>query len=149
MTTVGEESYKRLLMNDKQEVGDTSREMNKGFEEEIWKCIHAYQRKRQVSTLDPFYVVVLVKKERLMKNVMRRYYFARESEPTPDYDQIVYRFNPMDSELRFKWVVPDKDTVTAMTLNSHLYPRESQDLIQYCKDFVAGLLADYQKVIIL
>ena len=39
-----------------------------------------------------FYVVVIVKKEKLLENVLRNYFAERSTCPTPDYDQSVFKY---------------------------------------------------------
>ena len=89
-----------------------------------------------------FFVVVLFKKERLLRNVIRQYFFTRESCPTPSFDQIVYKYFRTDSKLDFLWVVPDKQTVIDMVLIGHELPKEQQDLVQFARDFNSGKLLE-------
>lgn len=142
--TVGYEAYKRLLNPEKQEVGETSSEMNKTFEDELMTCVRNYQKER-LEDVKPFYVVVLHKKERIMKNVVRRYFFGRETEPTPDYDQVVFKVDPKTQQIDFKWVIPDIDTYHDMILNGHLYSEDKQMLVHFCKRMNNNTLADYQR----
>ena len=56
-----------------------------------------------------FFIIVITKKEPLMPNVLRNYFFSRESCPSPDYDQAVYHYRKNDDVLDFLWVIPSKD----------------------------------------
>lgn len=143
--TVGEESYKRLISGDTQEVGETSQAMNKTFEEELMDCVHAY-RKTRLEDVNPFYIVVLSKKERLMNNVVRRYFLGRESEPTPDYDQIVFRVDPKTQEVNFKWAIPDIESYHDMVMFGQNYPIDQQELVGFCRAMNENRLADYQRI---
>lgn len=143
--TVGEECYRRLISGDKQEIGETSEAMNKTFEDELMTCVHSYQKKR-LENVNPFYIVVLSKKERLMVNANRRYFFGRESEPTPDYDQIVFRVDPKSQQVDFKWVIPDIESYHDMILFGHNYPIDEQELVGFCKAMNENRLADYQRI---
>lgn len=87
-----------------------------------------------------FYVVVLFKKERLLKNVVRQYFFPRKSCPTPEYDQIVYHYFPKEEKLEFLWVVPDKQSTIDLPLMAKDLPLEQQELIQFSRDFNSGKL---------
>ncbi len=147
MTTVGAEAYKRLLNPEKQEVGETSYEMNKEFEENLMECVLGYQKTRLEHT-SSFYAVVLHKKERIMKNVIRRYFFCRETEPTPEYDQTVFKVYPKIQKIDFKWVIPDIETYFDMNLNGHRYPPDQQHLVSFCHAMRDDKLADYQKIMI-
>jgi len=87
-----------------------------------------------------FYVVVLFKKERLLKNVVRQYFFPRKSCPTPEYDQIVYHYFPSEERLDFLWVVPDKQSTIDLPLMGKELPEDQQELVQFSKDFNSGKL---------
>ena len=56
------------------------------YEKNVYECIATHRK------VFPgvFYIVVLTKRERLLNNVIRNYFLARLSCPTPDYDQTVY-----------------------------------------------------------
>ena len=74
------------------------------YEKNVHECIARYKKE----FLSDFYVVVLVKKERTMQNVIRHYFIARHSCPTPNYDQAVYKYNATSCVIDFIWVVPSK-----------------------------------------
>ena len=104
--TVGEEAVKRLLNPDtKQGIIDTQREADKEYFEEIKKCVESHK-----AWDEPYYIVTIHKKERLLENVVRRYFLARQSLPTPQWDQTVWRYNPKNGDLRFLWVLPDENS---------------------------------------
>ena len=87
-----------------------------------------------------FYVIVLFKKERLLKNVVRQYFFPRQSCPTPEYDQIVYQYKRKSQELKFLWVVPDKQSTIDLPLMKFQLPAEQQELVRFAEDFNTGKL---------
>ena len=145
--SVGEEARKRLISSDKQEVGETSSEMNKTFEEALMECVRSYQKERLENTT-PFYVIFQNKKERLMQNVIRRYFYGRETEPTPTYDIGVYKCDPITQKIDFKWTIPDQATYFDMLINANRYPPEKQQLVMFCKLMSENRLADYQKEVI-
>ena len=57
------------------------------------------QAKQEVPD-DNFFIVVLTKRERLLINVVRNYFFYRRTCPTPNYDQAVYQYVKEDDELK-------------------------------------------------
>jgi len=74
------------------------------FENQVRECVE-----RGCRAFDgDFYVVVILKKERLMQNVMRQYFLPRQSCPTPEWDQVVYFFSKESCSLKFLWTVPDR-----------------------------------------
>jgi exoribonuclease II len=87
-----------------------------------------------------FYIVVLTKRERLMQNVIRHYYFTRLSCPTPDYDQAVYSYNHNKDEIEFLWVVPDPITIRYFMENAFDIPPEDRCLLKYIAEFNDGTL---------
>lgn len=87
-----------------------------------------------------FYVVVLTKKERLMPNVLRNYFFTRSTCPTPEYDQTVYQYHKKADDLEFLWVVPSKHTCEMYKQNALTIPKEEKELLRYVLDFEDGSL---------
>ena len=87
-----------------------------------------------------FFVVVLTKKERLMQNVLRHYFFARQSCPTPDYDQSVYHYSQIRDDVDFLWVIPSKEAcLTFMEQASDIVPDE-WGLLKFVMEFADGTL---------
>jgi hypothetical protein len=117
------------------------RAMHEDYEEELINCILAHEK---VFTGD-FYVVVITKKERLLQNVIRNFFFARQSCPTPEYDQAVYRYTRADDVVDFLWVIPSKDTVELLHNNALQVPPEERELLQFVLDFQDGTLLNLAK----
>lgn len=134
--TVGELSQELLLRPDtKQGVIDTQREMNKQIIPEIEKCI-----KNHKSWDDPYYIVILTKRERLLVNVIRQYFVARRSLPTPDLDQTVFKYTPKTGDLEYLWTVPDSTTVNMLVWSGMEIPEEQRDLYEFAYLFEHGQL---------
>lgn len=87
-----------------------------------------------------FYIVVITKKERLMENVIRNYFFSRKTCPTPDYDQTVYKFNHGKDDIEFLWTIPAKDICFDLLENKHRITREEQDLLECVMRYAEGTL---------
>lgn len=87
-----------------------------------------------------FFVVVLLKKERILKNIIRSYFFARKSCPTPEYDQVVYQYSRKDQKIDLLWVVPNKQVVIDMVMIGDRLPKDQQELVKFAKDFNMGEL---------
>ena len=87
-----------------------------------------------------FYIIVITKKEKLLENVLRNYFFARISCPTPDYDQAVYRYDAQGEAISFIWVIPDKETCLMLIKNMAQVAPEERDLLQFVIDFHSGKL---------
>lgn len=110
---------------------DYTREMLEGYDKNISECVDRYKDK----FWGDFYVVVLTKKERLLKNVLRSYFFGRVSCPTPDYDQAVYRYHESVGSLEFLWVVPSKDTCELLKANAAIVDKSEWELLHYVLQF--------------
>lgn len=88
-----------------------------------------------------FFIVVLLKKERILcNNVVRQYFFARKSCPTPQYDQIVYKYDHIQESLEFIWAIPDKPACRLIKKTGHRLPPEQQQLVKFVADFHSGSL---------
>lgn len=87
-----------------------------------------------------FYVVVVAKREKLMPNTFRLYYFHRLTCPTPDYDQTVYRYIRADDNLEFVWIVPAKPVIKEMIANRLDLDSAVSQLLMFVLQFVDGTL---------
>lgn len=87
-----------------------------------------------------FFVVALLKKEKLLENVLRNYFIATKDCPTPTYDQTVYRYNASKGEIEFLWVVPDRETALTLKENKDIVVPEERALLQFVLDFYNGKL---------
>jgi len=110
---------------------ELERAMHEEYEDNIQLCI---ERGKKDYPGD-FYIVVLTKRERLLPNVLRHYYFHRATCPTPDYDQTVYKYFREHNAHDFLWVVPDKPTCEHLRDNAlHVHELE-RDLLRFVMDF--------------
>jgi hypothetical protein len=120
---------------------EIQRELHKDYEDNISFCVNRHKRE----IIGDFYVVVITKKERLMENVLRNYFTARASCPTPDYDQTVYRYNKSDDFLEFMWTIPDKGTCHLLRDNAINVAPEERDLRDFVIEFLDGSLLKLSK----
>ena len=135
--TVGQISSELALKTpDTRDPIELEREMHSDYEKNVYECVKAHK------TVWPkdFYVIVITKKEPLMQNVMRNYFYGRLSCPTPDYDQAVYFYDQRNDIIEFLWVIPSRDTCIHLKENAFLVdPAESQ-LLRFVLDFADGTL---------
>lgn len=104
------------------------------FDKELWICVE--RGKKEI--LGDFYLVVITKKEPLMENVLRNYFGFRNSCPTPDYDQTVYRYIKKDDDVSFLWVIPSKDACMMLIANRLIIDPEERELKEFVLRFAAG-----------
>jgi hypothetical protein len=135
--TVGSASFDLMQQQHTPESAiDYERVMHKDFENEINNCI----TRHLTAFTGDFFVVVIRKRERLMSNVYRNYFFARKSCPTPTYDQIVYRYNRTPGTIEFIWVVPDLETATIFKNHALEVTPEEKGLLNFVLSFYDGTL---------
>ena len=115
---------------------DQMREQLEDYEKNIHECVESHKGAFE----GDFYIVCLTKKERLMQNVMRGYFFARQSCPTPDYDQSVYKYIKEDDRLDFLWVLPSADVVNYMKNNPNHVEPDKYALLGFVTQFADGSL---------
>jgi len=146
-TTVGAESLK-LTEKSIGEIGPDAIELQqeihqgsnseKSYEEEIWDTI---DRGRKDSAIcGDFYVVVLVKKERHLQNVVRQLFFYRQSCPSPEYDQTVYRYHRKDDEIEFLWTIPNNAACQFLPRMGSDLPDDQKLLVEMVEAFLTGKL---------
>jgi hypothetical protein len=138
--TVGEASLALRQKDEQINPIDLQREILKGntnedsFENNVRDAV-----KRGASMFEgDFYVVVLNKKERLMVNVVRMYFIPRESCPTPEFDQTVYKYHARDHRLEYLWSVPDHMTTKALAGDVSNVSPEYWELASMCRRFING-----------
>lgn len=108
MKTVGELSQELLLKAtpSSHSVSEQASEQLGEFEKNVYICLEEHKK---IFDGD-FFIVVLTKKEKLLENVIRNYFYGRISCPTPNYDQIVYKYSREEDSLEPLWVIPDQKT---------------------------------------
>jgi hypothetical protein len=111
------------------------------YEKNIWECVERCRKDFE----DNFYVVVTTKRERLMPNVYRNFYYGRRSCPTPEWDQTVYKYKYKDSQIIFMWVIPSKDACEYLSMNASYVVKEEQQLLKYVLAFNDGTLMSLAK----
>jgi hypothetical protein len=136
--TVGKLSTE-LLQRDTQadhSVGEQMQEQLSEYEANVFECAG----RGKIAHSGDFYVVVITKRERLMQNVLRHYFFPRISCPTPDYDQAVYKYTHKDDSLDLLWIVPDWQAVGDIRNNKFTLDLSYRELLQFVLDFSDGTL---------
>jgi len=134
--TVGASSLRLSGMAPQASAIEQMRENLTDYDINIHKCI---KKHRSIFQSD-FYVVVITKKEKIMKNVLRGYFTARLSCPTPDYDQAVYKYIRKGDQLDFLWVIPARDVSIYMSENITRVPPSKYALLDYVLKFKSGEL---------
>jgi hypothetical protein len=135
--TVGKKSLE--LMGKDPETRDPielERAMHEDYERNVYACVDTHKK----IFLGDFYVVVITKQERLMPNVLRNYFAARETCPTPDYDQTVYHYSHEREEVSFLWIIPTRDACIHLKANALVVVPQERELLKFVLDFADGTL---------
>lgn len=94
-----------------------------------------------------FFIASLLKREKLLENVIRNYFVPTQVCPTPCHDQTVFRYNDSTGQIEYIWTVPDEQTALTLKENANIVrPSEHQsldmvlkyyrgDLMRLCKKF--------------
>jgi len=135
--TVGQASLDLLNKDpDTQDPIELQRAIDHDYEEQIVICA---ERGKKLYEGD-FYIVVGIKRERLLKNVIRRQIFHRSTCPTPQNDQTVYKYHKNGDRIEFLWVIPSLDTCMTFVNDAHNVAPEEWDLLKFVLEFEDGTL---------
>jgi len=131
--TVGKVSIELIekSVGDSHTANDQMREQLVDYEGNMAECL----QRCKGDYVGDFFIVVLTKKEKLLKNVIRNYFTGRQTCPTPNYDQAVYRYNSLEDSVEFLWVVPARDVCIYMISNALTVPEEERELLGFVMDF--------------
>lgn len=103
--------------------------------------IEGHEKCRDRSALEgSFFVAAVLKKEKLLENVLRNYFIPTKACPTPSYDQTLYRFNADKDEIEYIWTVPDRETCLTFKENITKIVPEERALLANILDFYSGAL---------
>ncbi len=111
------------------------------YDKNICICVQKYKK----IFPEDFYIIVETKKERLLENVIRNFFFGRLSAPTPTWDQTVYKFHRNREWLEFLWVVPSKDTCEYLTINKNYVVESERGLLNFVLSYNDGTLLKIAK----
>lgn len=120
---------------------ELQREMHKDYEKHISECIDSHLN----AYIGDFYIEVVTKKERLLQNVLRNYFFATQACPTPTWDQTVYKYHRATGDVEFLWVIPAKDICEMFTVNAIDIDKSERELLKFVLDFNDGTLLNLAK----
>lgn len=87
-----------------------------------------------------FFVEVQTKNEKLLSNVFRNYFIDRETCPTPNYDQSVYRYNRQLGQIEYLWTIPSRDASFHLMDNASVVHKDEQQLLGFVMMYDDGTL---------
>lgn len=111
------------------------------WDKNLFMCLETHKKELE----GDFYLVVITKKEKLMQNVIRNYFFATKSCPTPTWDQTLYAYNRIDDTITFIWTIPDRATCLVMSRHRSMVQTDQMELLKFVLDFEDGTLLNLAK----
>ncbi len=115
---------------------DLTREMMKDWPAYLEKAIDEGIKKLK----GDFFICILLKEEKIMREVHRVYFVTRDTCPTPNYDQTVYHYIRDTQQLRYLWTIPDRDLCFEFLENAHKIEAADKDLLKMIHMFGTGQL---------
>lgn len=115
---------------------ELEREMHKGYEDNVMQAVSAYKKDWPYD----FFVVVDTKREKILSNVLRHFFYGRKTCPTPFYDQTVYRYDAKLEKIDFVWTIPGKDVCEVLKDNALIVDKAEHELLKFVLDFSDGTL---------
>lgn len=113
---------------------EIQRANEQGYIDNLIKCVEDHRSR----FLGDFYVIVISKNERLLHNVIRCFFLARSTCPTPDYDQSVYLYRSEQQEIEHIWTIPDKETCLLYIENADSIVPTEYPLLECVLNFKNG-----------
>lgn len=116
--------------------------MTKDYLANLYECLLKYS---QNNPLTDFFIEVQTVKTRLLDNVIRNYFIARLSCPTPNYDQTVWQYKYKDEELFLTWTIPNREHCFKLLKNAAIIDPSIRELTNQVIAFDDGTLYKLSK----
>ncbi len=115
---------------------EIQREMQKEYMRELLQAVdRGFNRYPK-----DFFIHVETKKEKLLHNTFRNYFIDRQTCPTPNYDQSVYKYDREKGQVEYIWTIPDRETCHHLINNAQYVVKSEQELLDFVIKFANGSL---------
>ena len=123
----------------------------------VWAAEHAKKRvdcssidghaecKNRIALDKDFYIAALLKKEKLLANVLRNYFVPTVSCPTPHFDQSVFKYDHKKETIELLWSIPDQESCEIYAENKNIVVPEERVLLNYILNYYNGSLFQLAK----
>lgn len=139
--TAGEASIEASLIDTGPvSIIDQQRSMQEHYIKNLQECAELFKKSHVNQN---FFIVVITKVEKLLSNIVRSYFFARTSCPTPNYDEAIYRYDYKKECIQFLWIVPSRDVCFHLLENHLVIAPEERGLLMQVAAFATGELYNY------
>lgn len=134
--TVGKKAYELLSKPPERiNVIDMQREMQKSFMDNMQEIVRSH---RDFS--NRYYILIILRRERLIPNAIRQQFVVRKTRPEPTYDSSLYAYDNRNSDLSYCWTIPDQDTCEYLLRSDTHLSKEYDQLKTFVKRFADGTL---------
>lgn len=134
--TVGKKAYELLSKSPERiNVIDMQREMQKSFFDNMQDIVRKHK-----TYADRYYILVILRRERLIPNAIRQQFVVRKSRPEPFYDSTLYSYSNKTGDLTYCWSIPDQDTCEYLLRPDTNLSKEYDQLKNFVKKFADGTL---------
>ncbi len=115
---------------------DQQRAMTEDYMKNLFESVDRGYKKFE----GDFFIHVETKKEKLLENVLRNYFIIRETCPTPNYDQTLFRYHREKGDIQFFWTIPDRGTCFHFKQNALQIADDEKELLRFVLQFDDGTL---------
>lgn len=137
--TAGAEVYEKFSTyqpGGSEDVTDLQKEMQADY----FKLMDTAIQKALPKLKGDFYVVVITKHEKIYGKALNQKFLCRQSCPSPQWDEAVFKYHRGAGAVEFLWVVPCRDACHHLTTNALLVAPEERQLRDFALDFQDGTL---------
>lgn len=124
------------------DVNEQGEWMTKDYLANLYEAILTFTKKNPMTD---FFIEVQTVKPRILDNVIRNYFIARLSCPTPNYDQTVWQYKYKDEELYLVWTIPNREHCFKLLENAAIIDPSIRDLTNNVIAFAQGDLYKLSK----
>lgn len=118
--TIGELSWQARQDTSNYCAFEISNEQVKDIEAQVYDCIERH--KEAFDSVDEFCVVMLIARDPLLKNMIRRKFYAWPFLPKPRTSQTVWLYSKKTHCTRMLWCLPYADTMAMLTTMINVDP---------------------------
>lgn len=138
--TAGELANKALSDNTKYDLIEVGEAVSNDIESHLAECI---KRHNEIFDMDEYCVCFVLAGDPLLKNLVRRKFFALPFLPSPRPGQTVFLYNKrLDKITKRLWVLPDAHTMEALYLTPHPGPAW-KSMKQWSQAFYDGCFFEF------
>lgn len=124
----------RALANDDEDAWDMARTWTKDILSEVWKCVDHAKK----NCPDPeFCVVMLYARDCVIKNAIRRKFYAWPWMPQPRPSQSVWLYRKSSDDIQGLWCLPEAYSMARLSEDISI-PKEYHNMSAWCRSFFSG-----------